>query len=111
MAGGLRRDAVELVDVCECTDGLSVTSTVLIACHCIACAMSSRSRSPAHGWTTAAACAVSVRVAFAASLLRRAGHGDVVRIAGGGVPNLTARGIDLTVGAGCQRSRPATGRR
>ena len=43
----------------------------------------------------AVACAVGGRAAFGASLLRRAGHADVVRVAGGGVPDLAARGIEL----------------
>jgi hydroxyacylglutathione hydrolase len=46
----------------------------------------------------AVACAAGVRAAFAASLLRRAGFTDVVRVAGGGIPDLDARGIALEVG-------------
>ena len=40
------------------------------------------------------ACAAGARAAFAASLLRRAGRPDVVRVAGGGIPDLR-RGIEL----------------
>jgi glyoxylase-like metal-dependent hydrolase (beta-lactamase superfamily II)/rhodanese-related sulfurtransferase len=53
---------------------------------------------PQTGLTTAVACAAGVRAAFAASLLRRGGRRDVVRIAGGGVPDLDRLGINLAVG-------------
>jgi hydroxyacylglutathione hydrolase len=49
------------------------------------------------GRPTAVACAGGVRAAFAASLLRRAGRPDVVRVAGGGIPDLACRGIELQV--------------
>jgi hydroxyacylglutathione hydrolase len=47
---------------------------------------------------TAVACAAGARAAFAASLLRRAGRHDVVRVSGGGIPDLDALGIELAVG-------------
>jgi rhodanese-related sulfurtransferase len=47
---------------------------------------------------TAVACAAGARAAFAASLLRRVGHDDVVRVAGGGIGDLPACGITLAVG-------------
>jgi hydroxyacylglutathione hydrolase len=50
------------------------------------------------GQVTAVACAAGVRAAFAASLLRRAGRAEVVRVAGGGIGDLPARGITLAVG-------------
>jgi hydroxyacylglutathione hydrolase len=50
------------------------------------------------GQTTAVACAAGARAAFAASLLRRAGRAEVVRVAGGGIGDLPARGISLAVG-------------
>jgi hydroxyacylglutathione hydrolase len=53
---------------------------------------------PDNGRTTAVACAAGIRAAFAASLFRRAGRRDVVRVAGGGVPDLSARGLDLELG-------------
>jgi hydroxyacylglutathione hydrolase len=53
---------------------------------------------PPAGRTTAVVCAAGVRAAFAASLLRRAGRHDVVRVAGGGVPDLPSRGIPLAFG-------------
>jgi rhodanese-related sulfurtransferase len=52
----------------------------------------------ADGRITAVACAAGARAAFAASLLRRAGRRDVVRVAGGGVPDLPGRGIELAHG-------------
>ena len=45
--------------------------------------------------TVAVACAAGVRAAFAASLLRRAGWSEVIRVAGGGVGGLSAHGIQL----------------
>jgi rhodanese-related sulfurtransferase len=51
------------------------------------------------GRTTAVACAAGVRAAFAASLLRRAGRRDVVRVTGGGIADLTEHGIELALGA------------
>lgn len=48
-----------------------------------------------NGRTTAVACAAGMRAAFAASLLRRAGRENIVRVSGGGVPDLGARGVDL----------------
>jgi hydroxyacylglutathione hydrolase len=53
---------------------------------------------PQNGKPTAVACAAGIRAAFAASLLRRAGVHDVIRVAGGGVPDLEGRGIELTPG-------------
>jgi hydroxyacylglutathione hydrolase len=51
-----------------------------------------------HG-TVAVACAAGVRAAFAASLLRRGGWEEVVRVADGGVGNLPALGVALVGGA------------
>jgi hydroxyacylglutathione hydrolase len=50
--------------------------------------------------TIAVACAAGARAAFAASLLRRRGWRDVVRVAGGGVGGLPAYDIPLIGGAG-----------
>jgi hydroxyacylglutathione hydrolase len=99
LAAGLRHDAVDLVDVREPREWHSghiagshhvplnrlrdVESIVL----------------PQHGRTTAVACAAGVRAAFAASLLRRAGRTDVVRVSGGGIPDLGALGLELARGA------------
>ncbi|HEX4365099.1 MAG TPA: MBL fold metallo-hydrolase [Solirubrobacteraceae bacterium] len=44
------------------------------------------------------ACARGPRAALGASLLRRAGHADVVHVAGGGIPDLADRGIALERG-------------
>ena len=41
------------------------------------------------------ACARGPRAALGASLLRRAGHADVVHVAGGGIPDLEDRGVAL----------------
>jgi hydroxyacylglutathione hydrolase len=53
---------------------------------------------PAPNGTVAVACAAGVRAAFAASLLRRGGWSDVVRIADGGVGSLPTYGIALVDG-------------
>ena len=47
---------------------------------------------------TVVACAAGVRAAFAASVLRAAGRSTVVRVDGGGIPDLEQRGIPLSVG-------------
>ena len=49
--------------------------------------------------TIAVACAAGARAAFAASLLRRGGWRDVVRVAGGGIGGLPAYDVPLIVGA------------
>jgi hydroxyacylglutathione hydrolase len=49
--------------------------------------------------TVAVACAAGVRAAFAASLLRRGGWDEVVRVADGGVGSLPALGVALVGGA------------
>jgi hydroxyacylglutathione hydrolase len=99
LADGLRHHSVDLVDVREPSEWVAghipgshhvplnrlrdVQSIVL----------------PQHGRTTAVACAAGMRAAFAASLLRRAGRADVVRVSGGGVGDLGAMGLKLAAGA------------
>ena len=46
--------------------------------------------------TIAVACAAGMRAAFAASLLRRAGRPDVVRVSGGGIEDLRPLGLELS---------------
>jgi len=98
LADGLRRRSVDLVDVREPSEWVAghipgshhvplnrlrdVQSIVL----------------PQRGRTTAVACAAGMRAAFAASLLRRAGRVDVVRVAGGGIGDLGALGLELAAG-------------
>jgi hydroxyacylglutathione hydrolase len=99
LAGQLRRDSVELVDVRE---GSEWACGHVQGSHHVPLRRLrdvSSIRIPERGRTTAVACAAGIRAAFAASLLRRAGHKHVVRVAGGGVGDLSARGIPLTVGA------------
>lgn len=48
---------------------------------------------------TAVDCAAGMCAAFAASLLRRAGRRNVVRVAGGGIGDLGDYGIELALGA------------
>ncbi|MGI8715597.1 MAG: MBL fold metallo-hydrolase [Solirubrobacteraceae bacterium] len=98
LADGVRVGSVELVDVRELAEWL--TGHVAGSHH----VPLNRLRDvaavpvPAHGRTTAVACAAGVRAAFAASLLRRAGRSDVVRVAGGGIGDLGTRGIELALG-------------
>lgn len=94
----LRADAVELVDVREPDEWVQghVPGSFNVPLHrlrdVVSAGLPDRSR------TTAVACAAGMRAAFAASLLRRAGHHDVVRLSGGGVPGLGARGLELDIG-------------
>jgi len=48
--------------------------------------------------TIAVACAAGARAAFAASLLRRGGWSEVIRVAGGGIAGLPSHGIPLVGG-------------
>jgi glyoxylase-like metal-dependent hydrolase (beta-lactamase superfamily II)/rhodanese-related sulfurtransferase len=99
LAASLRARAVDLVDVRE--DPEWVTGHV-VGSHHVPLHRLRDGRSvalPDNGLPIAVACAAGIRAAFAASLLRRAGRRDVVRVAGGGVPDLDDHGIELTVGA------------
>jgi len=99
LAGGLRRDEVDLVDVRDTAEWIAGH---VPGSHHLPLDRLGPGRSvplPDRGRTTAVACAAGGRAAFAASLLRRAGRRDVVRVAGGGVADLTTHGIDLAVGA------------
>ena len=100
LAEGLRADAVELVDVREASEWAAghVRGSVHVPLRRLRDVSSVPI--PNRGRTTAVACAAGVRAAFAASLLRRAGRLDVVRVADGGVPDLGARGMDLELGLG-----------
>ena len=98
LAGGLRGQAVELVDAREPAEWLAghVRGSVHLPLVRLP-EIASLPRAP-HGTVTAVACAAGARAAFAASLLRRAGHDDVVRVAGGGIGDLPACGIALQAG-------------
>lgn len=98
LAAGLRRDAVELVDVRDTSEWVAghVPGSHHIPLHRM------RENPGANlpvGRTTAVACAGGIRAAFAASLLRSAGRSDVVRVAGGGVFDLPTHGVELAPGA------------
>jgi glyoxylase-like metal-dependent hydrolase (beta-lactamase superfamily II)/rhodanese-related sulfurtransferase len=99
LAASIRAHAVDLVDVRE--DPEWVTGHV-VGSHHVPLRHLRDGRSvalPENGRPIAVACAAGIRAAFAASLLRRAGRRDVVRVAGGGVPDLDDHGIELAVGA------------
>ncbi len=55
---------------------------------------------PAGQRTLAVACAAGARAALAASILRRRGHDEVLRVSGG-VPDLAGRGVPLIAGDRC----------
>jgi len=98
LALGLLDDAVELVDVREQSEWVHghVDGSHHVPLNRL---RDVGSVPPAvDGRVTAVACAAGVRAAFAASLLRRTGRHDVVRVAGGGVPDLASRGIELAHG-------------
>ena len=99
LADGLRADSVELVDVREQRewDVGHIAGSHHVPLNRLRDVSSVPVSKP--GRTTAVACAAGVRAAFAASLLRRAGRHEVVRVAGGGIPDLSARGIELALGA------------
>lgn len=99
LAASLRERAVDLVDVREESEWVTghVAGSHHVPLHRL---RDGRSVGlPENGHVTAVACAAGLRAAFAASLLRRAGRRDVVRVAGGGVPDLDRLGIELTPGA------------
>jgi hydroxyacylglutathione hydrolase len=99
LADGLRRHAVDLVDVREPGEWVAghVPGSLHVPLHRLREVQSIVL--PHQGRTTAVACAAGMRAAFAASLLRRAGRRDVVRVAGGGVTDLGAYGLELAPGA------------
>jgi rhodanese-related sulfurtransferase len=103
LVGGLRRDEVDLVDVRDQNEW--VAGHVPGSIHVPLEQFRAGQEIPlplgenGHRRTTAVACAAGNRAAFAASLLRRAGRSNVVRVAGGGIADLGSRGIDLDVGA------------
>jgi glyoxylase-like metal-dependent hydrolase (beta-lactamase superfamily II)/rhodanese-related sulfurtransferase len=99
LADGLRHQSVDLVDVREPSEWIAghVPGSMHVPLRRLREVQSIVM--PHHGRTTAVACAAGMRAAFAASLLRRAGRRDVVRVAGGGIGDLGAFGLELTVGA------------
>jgi hydroxyacylglutathione hydrolase len=99
LAGGLRGEAVDLVDARELSEWLA--GHVRGSVHLPLVRLPEITSLPRarDGRVTAVACAAGARAAFAASLLRRVGHEDVVRVAGGGIGDLPACGIALEVGA------------
>ena len=99
LAGSLRQGAVDLVDVRDTSEWIAghVPGSHHIPLHGFH--VGRPVDLPNRGHTTAVACTAGIRAAFAASLLRRAGRPDVVRVAGGGIDDLEAHGIALAVGA------------
>ncbi len=99
LADGLRHHSVDLVDVREPSEWVAghIPGSHHVPLHRLRDVQSIVL--PQHGRTTAVACAAGMRAAFAASLLRRAGRTDVVRVSGGGVGDLGALGLELAPGA------------
>jgi hydroxyacylglutathione hydrolase len=99
LARELQRDSVELVDVRESSEWVDghVPGSHHVPLRRLRDVSSVKI--PERGRTTAVVCAAGIRAAFAASLFRRTGRRDVVRVAGGGIGDLSARGIPLAVGA------------
>lgn len=99
LAEGVRTGAVDLFDVRELAEWAS--GHVAGSRHVPLNRLRELEADPPapDGRTIAVACAAGARAAFAASLLRRAGRERVVRVAGGGIGDLGARGIELTLGA------------
>jgi rhodanese-related sulfurtransferase len=99
LADGLRHRCVDLVDVREPSEWVAghIPGSLHVPLHRLRDVQSIVL--PHRGRTTAVACAAGMRAAFAASLLRRAGRQDVVRVAGGGIADLGAFGLELAPGA------------
>jgi hydroxyacylglutathione hydrolase len=99
LAEGVREGQIELVDVRELSEW--ITGHVAGSHHVPLHRLHDVSSVPVarDGRTTAVACAAGMRAAFAASLLRRAGRRDVVRVAGGGIGDLGDHGVELALGA------------
>jgi glyoxylase-like metal-dependent hydrolase (beta-lactamase superfamily II)/rhodanese-related sulfurtransferase len=98
LAGSLRDDGVALVDVRELPEWLAghVRGSHHVPLHRVR-EVAAVPAAPV-GRPTAVACAGGARAAFAASLLRRAGRPDVIRVAGGGIEDLSSHGVSLAVG-------------
>ncbi len=98
LADAIRQDSMYLVDVREVPEWVTghVDGSYNVPLHRLRDIPSVGL--PSNGKPTAVACAAGIRAAFAASLLRRAGMHEVVRVAGGGVPDLDTHGIELTPG-------------
>lgn len=98
LAAALRADTVDLIDVREPREWAQghVRGSMNVPLDRLR--EVSAEALPDGGRTTAVACAAGARAAFAASLLRRSGRPDVVRVSGGGVSDLGAHGLELEVG-------------
>ncbi len=97
LARALERDLVELVDVRDQHEWVSghVTASRHMPLH----RLREAGALPDPGRPIAVACMAGGRAAFAASVLRRAGTPKVIRVAGGGVPDLATYGITLAPGS------------
>ncbi len=100
LVGGLRSHAVDLIDVRDAAEWVAghVPGSRHLPLHRLGDGR--RVDLADNSQTTAVACTGGIRAAFAASVLRRAGGTDVVRVAGGGIGDLAAHGVGLEVGAG-----------
>jgi hydroxyacylglutathione hydrolase len=98
LANGIREQTVELVDARELPEWSAGHVRGSVHLPLVRLAEINRVPLARQGQVTAVACAAGARAAFAASLLRRAGHDEVVRVAGGGIGDLPERGISLAVG-------------
>jgi hydroxyacylglutathione hydrolase len=95
LAEALRERRVALVDVRDEAEWAAghVPGSIALPLHSLR-----SGRAPVaglNGGPIAVACAGGGRAALGASLLRRAGHTDVVRVAGGGIADLASLGIEL----------------
>ena len=99
LASGLRSGTVDLIDVREQREWRAghVPGSAHLPLNLLR--HDDLPRNGASGHTLAVACAAGLRAAFAASVLRRAGRPDVVRVAGGGIDDLRRFGIGLTTEA------------
>ena len=92
----LQGDIVELVDVREVSEWTTRHPAGPTTFRSTACSDITELQLSQNCRTTAVACAA--RAVFAASPLRRAGRRIVVRVAGGGVPDPGAGGLEFELG-------------
>jgi hydroxyacylglutathione hydrolase len=98
LASGLRAQSVALVDVRDAEEWRSghVPGSIHLPLGSLG---NGRDLDvPMPSGTIAVACAAGARAAFAASLLRRGGWSDVIRVAGGGIGGLPGQGVELVAG-------------
>lgn len=99
LAARLRSDDTQLIDVRERDEWSTghVHGSRSLPLHGLA-DLDAITLGQAAAGTLAVACAGGTRAAFAASVIRRCGHSNVIRVANGGIGKLPTHGVVLTAG-------------